>query len=428
MDIMEKLSILGQAARYDVSCSSSGSNNKGGRVLQKKTKAIGNVAPGGICHTWSDDGRCISLLKILLTNHCEYNCLYCANRRDNNITRAAFTPGEIASLTIEFYKRNYIEGLFLSSGVIKSPEYTMSLLLETLKLLRNDHSFRGYIHVKTIPGASKESVYELGLLADRMSVNIEFCNENTLKLLAPQKFSKDMLAPMSLIHEKKKEFDDCAKNKIRPPVFVPAGQSTQLVIGAKASENDFTVLSLTQKLYSKLNLKRVYYSAYIPVNTHPNLPAVNSPAPFLREHRLYQADWLMRFYGFKAGEIIRKDNPFLSLTVDPKCDWAINNFDLFPVEINRADYPTLLRVPGIGMIGAKRILEARKYRNLKYEDARKLGIVLKRASFFLTFSGRYFGESFNSTDELRFFLADKRGKEFYNPKQITLEELNVLSV
>ena len=430
MDLMDKLKILGEAARYDVSCSSSGSTGTNASTITgsiNKDYSIGNTSVAGICHTWSEDGRCISLLKVLLTNHCEFNCLYCLNRRDNDIKRAAFTPKELAKLTIEFYKRNYIEGLFLSSGVVKNPNNTMNLLIETVSILRNEYSFGGYIHVKTIPGASQEAVYALGLLVDRMSVNVEFSSQNTLKLLAPEKSSEKILAPISFINDKKIEFADYNKNRIHSPTFVPGGQSTQLIVGA-SRETDLKLLTLSENLYKRLNLKRVYYSAYIPVNTHPNLPAITSAPPLLREHRLYQADWLLRFYKFQTSEILSNDTPDLDLQLDPKCSWAIRNIDIFPVEINRASYEMLLRVPGIGVLSAKKIIAARKYHSIKYEDAKKLGIVLKRAVFFLTFNGLFMISKSFSLDTLRYYLSDKRGKQIYSPSQIRIEDLNVLSI
>jgi len=425
MELIQKLQILGEAARYDVSCSSSGSS--GTSPGKGKSYAIGNTSNSGICHTWSDDGRCISLLKVLLTNHCEFNCIYCCNRKDNDIPRAAFTPSELASLTIEFYMRNYIEGLFLSSGVVKSPDHTMSLLIETVKLLRNKYSFGGYIHVKTIPGASGSSVYELGLLVDRMSINVEFCSQSTLKVLAPEKTAESIISPMALVNQTRENFSDCIKNRLSAPSFVPGGQSTQFIVGA-SPESDYRILTMSQKLYQGYNLKRVYYSAYIPVNSHPHLPALLSAPPLLREHRLYQADWLMRFYRFNAGELVSADFPDLDLTLDPKCSWAINNFEYFPVEINRADYNTLLRVPGIGVLSAKRIISARKFKNLTFEDAAKIGIVLKRAVYFLLFNGKYMASNLISADELKLTLADKRGRQIYSGRQIGIEELNVLSL
>lgn len=426
MNIEEKLVILGEAARYDVSCASSGSSRKADPSASGKE--IGNIAVSGICHSWTDDGRCISLLKVLLTNHCEYNCSYCMNRRDNDLPKAAFTPRELATLTIEFYKRNYIEGLFLSSGIVKTPDHTMGLLIETISILRNEYFFGGYVHVKAIPGSSEESIYQLGCLVDRMSVNAEFCSPGALTLLAPQKNQSDIIKPMTFIRDKKIELTDCRKNLLmKSPDFVPAGQSTQLIIGA-VRERDYHILTLSQALYRQYGMRRVYYSAYIPVNTHPNLPALTSAPPLLREHRLYQADWLLRFYRFDAREILTKDYPDLDLDIDPKCGWAMRHLDLFPVEINKAEYETLLRVPGIGVISARRIMAARRSKNLTLEDAKKIGVVMKRAVFFITCDGRYGAPLSLNAGELRNAMTDNQGKRLISPFQIRMEDLDVLHV
>ena len=431
MTIEEKLVILGEAARYDVSCSSSGSARVSGQAGagggKGKGAVIGNTAAGGICHTWSDDGRCISLLKVLLTNHCEYNCSYCLNRRDNDHPRAAFTPRELANVTIEFYKRNYIEGLFLSSGVVKSPDHTMQLLIETVTILRGEYGFGGYIHVKTIPGASPDSVYQLGCLVDRMSVNVEFCSSKALALLAPEKKPVDIVSPMAFIRDKKSELQDFRNYRFKAPEFVPAGQSTQMIIGA-VRERDYHILSLSQTLYQQYSMKRVYYSAYIPVNTHPNLPAVTSAPPLLREHRLYQADWLMRFYHFDAHELVSTGQPDLDLDLDPKCGWAMRHLDLFPVEINRADYENLLRVPGIGVLSARRIVAARRSKALTLEDTKKLGIVMKRAVYFITCGGRYGAPISLDAEGLRQAMTDRQGRRLLSPLQMRLEDLDVLRV
>ncbi len=431
MNVSEKLAILGEAAKYDVSCSSSGSarttrqaSSKGG---SSASAILGNTSTGGICHSWTDDGRCVSLLKVLLTNHCEYNCSYCMNRRDNDNPKAAFTPRELASLTIEFYKRNYIEGLFLSSGVVKSPDHTMQLLIETISILRNEFFFGGYIHVKTIPGASQESILILGQLVDRLSVNVEFCSSKALSLLAPDKKPQDIVAPMAFIHDKKTELMDFRKNFLKAPEFVPAGQSTQMIIGA-VNERDYHILTLSENLYKQYEMKRVYYSAYIPVNTHPNLPAVTSAPPLLREHRLYQADWLLRFYHFDARELVTKENPDLSLQMDPKCGWAMQHLDLFPVEINRADYETLLRVPGIGVLSARRIIAARRTQGLNLEDAKKIGIVMKRAVYFITCNGKYGAPLQLNAAEIHNAMIDNQGKRMISPLQMRLEDLDVLRV
>ena len=378
LDIFEKLKILSDSAKYDASCSSSGSNRK------NTSSGIGNGNVSGICHSWGADGRCISLLKILFTNACIYDCKYCINRCSNNVKRATFTPREVADLTINFYKRNYIEGLFLSSAVIKSPDYTMELLINTINILRNEYNFNGYIHCKTIPGCSKELIDKLGSMVDRMSINIELPSNDSLKLLAPQKEKAGILTPMSYVSNKLK----INKLEKRKENFVPAGQTTQLIIGA-TPESDLKILKLSESLYKKLSLKRVYYSAYISVNNDKNLPTLESP-PLLRENRLYQADWLLRFYGFKAEELLSETHPNFNNVLDPKCEWALRNLDKFPVEINKANYFTLIRVPGIGVISAKKIIKARRNFELNFDSLKKLGIVLKRAKYFITCKGKYY--------------------------------------
>lgn len=382
MDIIQKLHILSDAAKYDVSCSSSGSSrsNKGG---------LGNGHISGICHSWSDDGRCISLLKILLSNNCVYDCAYCVNRITNDIPRASFTPQEVAELTIGFYRRNYIEGLFLSSAVCKNPDYTMEQLLQTVKLLRTENNFNGYIHLKAIPGADSSLIYEAGLYVDRMSVNIELPSNQGLKFLAPQKKKEAILKPMGFI---KNQIVEKTHEKMifrHSPKFVPAGQTTQLIVGA-TPDTDMNILRLSENLYKHFKLKRVYYSAYVPVSDNPRLPVISKP-PLLREHRLYQADWLLRFYGFKAEELLSERNPDFDVALDPKCDWAIKNLHYFPVEINTAPYEMLLRIPGVGVTSAQRILAARRIGSLDYTDLKKLGVVLKRARFFITCRGKYQG-------------------------------------
>lgn len=378
MDIFEKLKILSDSAKYDASCSSSGSNRK------NSSSGIGNGNISGICHSWGADGRCISLLKILFTNACIYDCKYCINRCSNNVKRATFTPREVADLTINFYKRNYIEGLFLSSAVIKSPDYTMELLINTISILRNEYNFNGYIHCKTIPDCSKELIDKLGSMVDRMSINIELPSNDSLKLLAPQKEKAGILTPMSYVSNKMK----LNKLEKRKENFVPAGQTTQLIIGA-TPESDLKILKLSESLYKKLSLKRVYYSAYISVNNDKNLPTLESP-PLLRENRLYQADWLLRFYGFKADELLSETHPNFNNVLDPKCEWALRNLDKFPVEINKANYFTLIRVPGIGVISAKKIIKARRNFELNFDSLKKLGIILKRAKYFITCKGKYY--------------------------------------
>ena len=380
MEILDKLKILADSAKYDASCSSSGSNRK------NKNNGIGNGHVSGICHSWGADGRCISLLKILFSNSCIYDCKYCINRCSNSVKRATFTPEEVADLTINFYKRNYIEGLFLSSAVIKNPDYTMELLVRTVSLLRNQHNFNGYIHCKSIPECSSELIQKLGNLVDRLSINIELPSNDSLKLLAPQKEKSGILEPMTYISNGIK-LNTLEKSKLKPS-FVPAGQTTQLIVGA-TPESDLKILKLSEGLYQKLSLKRVYYSAYISVNNDKNLPTLESP-PLLRENRLYQADWLLRFYGFKADELLNETNPNFNQILDPKCDWALRNIDKFPVEINTANYFTLLRIPGIGVISAKKIIRARREFLLDFEALKKLGVVLKRAKYFITCKGKYY--------------------------------------
>ena len=379
MEVMEKLKILADSAKYDASCSSSGSERK------NAPEGIGNAAPMGICHSFSGDGRCISLFKVLLTNYCMYDCQYCINRISNDVPRAAFTPREIADLTINFYKRNYIEGLFLSSAIVKSPDHTMELLIECVSILRNEYRFNGYIHVKTIPGASQELVAKLGFLADRTSVNIELPSAESLREFAPQKNKEAIFRPMKQITESiKQNREEIAIYKYAPD-FSPAGQSTQMIIGA-TPETDIKILTLSENLYNRYSLKRVYYSAYVPIGTNPNLP-VTAP-PLLREHRLYQADWLLRFYGFTASELLSDDNPNFNNLIDPKCDWALRHKELFPVEIMSAPYEMLLRVPGLGIRSARKIIMARRHTSLSFEDLKKMRISLKRAKYFITCMGK----------------------------------------
>lgn len=368
MELSEKLKILSDAAKYDASCSSSGSN-------RKNNNGIGNTSISGICHSYSNDGRCISLLKILMTNICIYDCKYCLNRRSNNIKRAIFTPEEVCYLTINFYKRNYIEGLFLSSGIIKNPDYTMELLINTISLLRNKYKFNGYIHAKAIPNANPILLSRLGKLVDRLSTNIELPTDTSLKLLAPNKSFNSIHQTMTIIKEE------------RSKSFAPAGQSTQMIIGA-TNDDDKTILNKSSNLYHNYNLKRVFYSAYVPVNKDNMLPAINI-VPLKREHRLYQADFLMRFYNFKVDDIIG-NNTNLDLLIDPKANYALNNMHLFPIEINKASYYDLLKVPGIGPKSAKRIISSRKIFPLEFNDLKKLGVVMKRASYFITCNGKYY--------------------------------------
>lgn len=422
----EKLHILADAAKYDVACTSSGVDRKG------KEGFLGNTRACGICHSFASDGRCISLLKILMTNHCIYDCKYCINRYSNDVVRTTFTPDEICNLTIEFYKRNYIEGLFLSSGVLKSPAYTMEKICETLLLLRNQYKFNGYIHVKAIPGAPDELLATAGYLADRISINLELPTAESLEKLAPNKNFKTILNPMGKvsstiaahrlaigkdakmerssgnrylensiftgngIEENKSEIAPFTKKEMLPVSksgesltrpFAPAGQSTQMIIGA-SGESDFNLIQTTQKLYQSYDLKRVFYSAYVPINEDSNLPPIGTAPPLLREHRLYQADWLLRFYGFQADELLSEERPNFNEQLDPKCDWALRHLDLFPVEVQSAPYDMILRIPGIGPRSAGRIMKARRYGRLDFDTLKKMGVVLKRAHYFITCQGK----------------------------------------
>ena len=380
-NIMEKLGILTDAAKYDVACTSSGSDRRG------DGKGIGNAISAGICHSFSGDGRCISLLKILFTNECIYDCKYCINRCSNDVPRASFTPDEVCRLTIEFYRRNYIEGLFLSSGILYSPDYTMELLYATLYRLRKEYHFQGYIHVKAIPGADPELVRRTGFLADRMSVNLELPTAEGLRKLAPNKHRKNILMPMRQIQNGITQNKQELAVYRNAPSFVPAGQSTQMIIGA-TPETDYQIMSVAQSLYDKFSLKRVFYSAFVAVNEDKELPALPGGPPLLREHRLYQADWLLRFYGFRAEELLDEKKPNFNVLLDPKADWALRHLECFPVEVCRADYQLLLRVPGIGVKSARRIVGARKNGPLRFEDLKKMGVVLKRALYFITCGGR----------------------------------------
>ena len=398
--IEEKLRILSDAAKYDVSCSSSGSSRK------NTNNGLGNAAVNGICHSWSADGRCISLLKILMTNYCIYDCKYCINRKDNDIERAMLTPDEIVRLTINFYKRNYIEGLFLSSGIIKSADYTMELMIAVAKKLRLEEKFNGYIHMKVIPGASRQLINEIGLYVDRVSVNIEFAENTALKLLAPDKKAADISTSMGLIHKNLIENTEDKKIFKSTPSFIPAGQTTQMIIGA-SGESDYTILNRSENLYKNFELKRVYYSGYVPVNKSGILVSIDQAVPMIREHRLYQADWLLRFYEFKADEILNEKDPFVDPLLDPKTNWAIKNFHFFPIEINKASYRELLRVPGIGVTSAKRIVMTRKYSTIRYEHLKKLGIVIKRAKYFITVNGEFLGFKKENPELIRNALMEK---------------------
>ncbi|MHB9297921.1 putative DNA modification/repair radical SAM protein [Fusobacterium polymorphum] len=398
--IEEKLRILSDAAKYDVSCSSSGSSRK------NTNNGLGNAAVNGICHSWSADGRCISLLKILMTNYCIYDCKYCINRKDNDIERAILTPDEIVKLTINFYKRNYIEGLFLSSGIIKNADYTMELMIAVAKKLRLEEKFNGYIHMKVIPGASRQLINEIGLYVDRVSVNIEFAENSALKLLAPDKKPIDISTSMGLIRKNMLENAEDKKLFKSTLSFVPAGQTTQMIIGA-SGESDYSILTRSENLYKNFDLKRVYYSGYVPVNKSGILVSADQAVPIIREHRLYQADWLLRFYEFKADEILDEKDPFVDPLLDPKTNWAIKNPHFFPIEINKATYKELLRVPGIGVTSAKRIVMTRKYSTIRYEHLKKLGIVIKRAKYFITVNGEFLGFKKENPELIRNALMKK---------------------
>ena len=398
--IEEKLRILSDAAKYDVSCSSSGSSRK------NNNNGLGNAAINGICHSWSADGRCISLLKILMTNYCIYDCKYCVNRKDNDIERAILSPDEIVKLTINFYRRNYIEGLFLSSGIIKSADYTMELMIAVAKKLRLEEKFNGYIHMKVIPGASRQLINEIGLYVDRVSVNIEFAENTALKVLAPDKKATDISTSMGLIRKNMIENIEDKKLFKSTPSFIPAGQTTQMIIGA-SGESDYAILSRSENLYNNFDLKRVYYSGYVPVNKSGILVSTDQTVPMIREHRLYQADWLLRFYSFKADEILDEKDPFVDPLLDPKTNWAIKNSHFFPIEINKASYKDLLRVPGIGVTSAKRIVMTRKYSTIRYEHLKKLGIVIKRAKYFIVVNGEFLGFKKENPELLRNTLMEK---------------------
>lgn len=383
ISLMEKLTILSDAAKYDVACTSSGVDRSGDGI------GLGNSISCGICHTFSADGRCVSLLKILFTNECIFNCSYCQNNCNSDVRRAAFTPEEVCELTMEFYRRNYIEGLFLSSGIMVSPNYTMELLYQTLYKLRTVYHFNGYIHVKAIPGADPLLIEKTGFLADRMSINLELPTADSLKKLAPCKSRNTILKPMRMVQNGITENKNEVALYRHAPKFVPAGQSTQMIIGA-TPENDYQIVSIAENLYQKFDLKRVFYSAFVNVTHNSNLPALPGGPPLLREHRLYQADWLIRFYGFKAAELLSKRQPNFNLLLDPKCDWAVRHLEAFPVEVMTADYYQLLRVPGLGVNSARRICRARRYGGLRFEDLKKMGVVLKRAMYFITCQGRVY--------------------------------------
>lgn len=418
MSLMEKLGILTDAAKYDVACTSSGVDRKNDGT------GIGNAIKAGICHSFSADGRCISLLKILFTNECIYDCKYCINRKSNDVARASFTPQEVCDLTIELYRRNYIEGLFLSSGILFSPTYTMELIYRAVFLLRTQYHFQGYIHIKAIPGADPEIIQKIGFLADRMSVNLEFPTAEGLKKLAPNKHRKNILGPMRMIQNGIKE----NKNEIvvyrNAPRFVSGGQSTQMMIGA-TPENDYQIINVAENLYQKFDLKRVFYSAFVNVNEDKELPALQSGPPLLREHRLYQADFLMRFYGFEAKELLSETRPNFNVFLDPKADWAVQNLHLFPIEVNRADYQTLLRIPGVGVKSAQRIVAARRTAVLSFEDLKKIGVVLKRALYFITCSGKMMYRTKIEEDYIVRNLTAIKEKLPFDANGITYKQLSL---
>ena len=419
MSIEEKLNILTDAAKYDVACTSSGVDRRNDGT------GIGNCVKSGICHSFSADGRCISLLKILFTNECIFDCKYCINRSSNDVPRTSFTPEEVCTLTMEFYRRNYIEGLFLSSGVLKSPDYTMGLLYETLYKSRTKYKFQGYIHVKAIPGASQELIQKTGFLADRMSVNLELPTAESLRLLAPHKTRENILKPMRLVQNVMNENKQEVALYRNAPRFVPAGQSTQMIIGA-TPETDFQIMHVAESLYKKFGLKRVFYSAFVQVNEDSNLPArTDEGPPLLREHRLYQADWLLRYYGFEAKELLSEDSPNFNVLFDPKCNWALKHLDNFPVEVNKADYYTLLRVPGIAHKSASRIIKARKTTVLGFDDLKKMGVVLKRALYFLTCNGKMMYPTKIEEDYITRNLLSAQGKTPAHIQQMTYRQLSL---
>ena len=421
LNLMDKLKILTDVAKYDVACTSSGVERRGDGT------GMGNSIAAGICHSFSGDGRCISLLKILYTNECVFDCHYCINRRSNDVERASFTPEEICQLTMEFYRRNYIEGLFLSSGVKHSPDETMEELCRTAELLRNQYHFQGYIHMKAIPGASPELVERLGHLVDRMSVNLELPTAEGLRKLAPNKSRRTILRPMKQIQLRREANKEELTLYRKAPKFVPAGQSTQMIVGA-TGETDLQIVSVAETLYQQFDLKRVFYSAFVDVNHNSLVPAAISGPPLLREHRLYQADWLLRFYGFQASELLSEKHPNFNLLLDPKCDWAVTHLEQFPVEINRADYYTLLRVPGIGERSARRIVGARRTRALDFPDLKKIGVVLKRALYFITCNGRMMYRTKMDTDYIvrNLLEADRHQNRTSGPQYEQLSIFNYM--
>lgn len=418
MPLMYKLAVLTDSAKYDVACTSSGVDRRG------DGRSVGNCVASGICHSFSSDGRCISLLKILMTNECIYDCKYCINRRSNDVPRATFTPEEICTLTMEFYRRNYIEGLFLSSGIVESPTFTMELICRTLFLLRNRYRFNGYIHVKAIPGADPEVIRQTGFLADRMSCNLELPTAEGLRNLAPNKHRRNILTPMRQIQQGIRANQNELVLYRHAPRFVAGGQSTQMIVGA-TGESDYQIMAVAQGLYDRFELKRVFYSAFVRVNDDKSLPALPGGPPLLREHRLYQADWLLRFYGFKAEELLSEDRPFFNVMLDPKEDWAVRHLEQFPVEINRAPYEMLLRVPGIGVNSARRIVAARRSRALDFDHLKKMGVVLKRALYFITCSGKMMYRTKLEEDYIVRNLTDKKDRIRFGSDGMTFRQMSL---
>jgi putative DNA modification/repair radical SAM protein len=406
--IREKLNILADAAKYDVSCSSSGGNRK------NDNKGLGDSHASGICHTYTEDGRCVSLLKILLTNHCIFDCAYCVSRKSNDIERAAFTVEEVVELTMNFYRRNYIEGLFLSSGIFKNADFTMERLLRVVKKLRLEERFNGYIHLKTIPGASDELIREAGMYADRMSINLEMPTESGLKLLAPDKSHQDVIKPLGYVQNQIVQFKEERKLIRSVPKFVPAGQSTQMVIGA-TPETDKDIMHTADAFYRNFSLKRVYYSGYIPISNDSRMPVLGTQPPLIRENRLYQTDWLMRFYGFHVNELLNDANPHLDIEIDPKLSWALRNLQHFPVDINVASYKVILRVPGIGVGSAKKIVQARKFGKLRIDQLQKIGVAYNRAKHFIKCADSpYQLKDYQGTQIKSFILAESQSKYIKN--------------
>ena len=415
--IREKLNILADAAKYDVSCASSGSNRT------NSNKGLGNASKMGICHSYTADGRCVSLLKILLTNHCIFDCAYCITRKSNDVPRAAFQVQEVVDLTINFYRRNYIEGLFLSSGIFKSPDHTMERLISVAKKLREEENFNGYIHLKSIPGASDELMYEAGLYADRLSVNIEVPTISGLKLLAPDKKHEDFTKPMEKVKNEIVRYKSEQKIIKSTPKYAPAGQSTQMIVGA-SGESDKDIMYSATHYYKTYNMKRVYYSGYVPVTHDSRLPAIGSQVPMLRENRLYQTDWLLRFYGFSVGEILNSQHPNLDMDVDPKLSWALRNLHHFPVNVNTADKRLLARIPGIGMHSVDKIVKARKFRKLNWDHLKKIGVALNRAQYFMVCESRYWERRDLDADKIKGMILQNSSGKFRNQYSTQLSLFN----